>query len=90
MATLNFTKNGNAWVSDEIPVSSDFNIHIEREKPAQLNFLQKTSGEKWAEILEAEKYKNKTVIDVDIQVLVPKSVKVISYSEVESAQYTTV
>lgn len=90
MATLNFTKNGNAWVSDEISVSSDFNIHIEREKPAQLNFLQKTSGEKWAEILEAEKYKNKTVIDVDIQVLVPKSVKVISYSEVKSAQYTTV
>lgn len=48
MTTLNFTKNGNAWVSDEISVSSDFNIHIEREKPAQLNFLQKTSGDKWA------------------------------------------
>lgn len=52
--------------------------------------MQKTSGEKWAEIPEAEKYANKNVIDVDIQILVPKSIKIISYSEVTQAQYTAV
>ena len=46
MAQLNFTQNGLAWISDEISVSSDFNLHIEREKAAQLNIMQKTSGEK--------------------------------------------
>lgn len=90
MTHLNFTKNGNSWISDEIQVSSDFNIHIERSRPAQFNIMQKTSGEKWAEIPEAEKYANKNVIDVDIQILVPKSIKIISYSEVTQAQYTAV
>lgn len=51
--------------------------------------MQKTSGEKWADIIEAERYANKTVIDVDIQVLIPKKIKVISYSKVTSAEYTT-
>ena len=78
MAQLNFTQNGLAWISDEISVSSDFNLHIEREKPVQLNIMQKTRGEKWADIIEAERYANKTVIDVDIQVLIPKKIKVIS------------
>lgn len=59
MAQLNFTQNGLAWISDEISVSSDFNLHIEREKAAQLNIMQKTSGEKWADIIEAERYANK-------------------------------
>nr|DAX02737.1 MAG TPA: hypothetical protein [Bacteriophage sp.] len=89
MAQLNFTQNGLAWISDEISVSSDFNLHIEREKAAQLNIMQKTSGEKWGDIIEAERYANKTVIDVDIQVLIPKKIKVISYSKVTSAEYTT-
>ena len=89
MAQLNFTQNGLAWISDEISVSSDFNLHIEREKAAQLNIMQKTGGEKWADIIEAERYANKTVIDVDIWVLIPKKIKVISYSKVTSAEYTT-
>lgn len=41
MATLNFTKNGNAWVSDEIPVSSDFNIHIERKNQHSLTSFKR-------------------------------------------------
>lgn len=90
MAQLNFTQSGNAWISDEIQVSSDFNIHIERKKSGQFNIMQKTSGDKWADIPEAEKYANKNVIDVDIQILVSKSIKIISYSEVTQAQYTTV
>lgn len=89
MAQLNFTQNGLAWISDEISVSSDFNLHIEREKAAQLNIMQKTSGEKWGDIIEAERYANKTVIDVDIQVFIQKKIKVISYSKVTSAEYTT-
>lgn len=88
MAVLNFTQKGNAWISDEFPVTGDFNLHIEREKAAQFNVLQKTSGTKFADVLDADRYKNKTIIDVDVQVLVPKTIKVISYSKVTSAEYT--
>lgn len=90
MNTLNFTKKGLSWVSDDIQVSSDFNLHIERKKPGQLNIMQKTSGSSFADIQEAKEYENQTVIDVDIQILVPKTIKVISFSEVTQAQYTTV
>lgn len=88
MAVLNFTQKGDAWISDEFSVSGDFNLHIEREKAAQLNVLQKTAGTKFAEVLDADLYKNKTVIDLDVQVLIPKTIKVISYSKVTSAEYT--
>lgn len=39
MAQLNFTQNGLAWISDEISVSSDFNLHIERENVQQFPYV---------------------------------------------------
>lgn len=88
MGNLNFTKNGNAWVSDEFIVNGDFNLHMERKKSGQINIMQKTSGQLFAEVKESAQFINSTVIDVDIQVLIPKTFKVISYSEVENASYT--
>lgn len=90
MKALIFTKSEDAWISNEILVSSDFNIHIERNRPARFRIMQKTSGNEWADIPESGKYAINTVIDVDIQILVPKRIKIISYSEVTQAQYTTV
>lgn len=88
MATLNFTQKGNAWISDEVSVTKDFNLHVERKSNGQFNLLQKTSGTNFAEVVEAKPLTNTSIIDLDIQVLVPKTFKVISYSEVTEASYT--
>ena len=50
--------------------------------------MQKTAGSKFAEVREAEPFSNNEVIDIDVQVLISKTFKVISYSEVTDAYYS--
>lgn len=89
MGNLNFSKRkGEAWISDEFIVNGDFNLHVERNGKRQFNLLQKTAGSKFAEVREAEPFSNSEVIDIDVQVIIPKTFKVISYSEVVNASYT--
>ena len=88
MGYLNFSQKGDAWVSEEFIVNGDFNLHVERKGKGQFNLMQKTAGSKFAEVREAEPFSNNEVIDIDVQVLISKTFKVISYSEVTDAYYS--
>ena len=87
MNTLQFTQKNGIWESSEFTVSGDFNLHIERATASRFKLMQKTSGTNFANVLESTAYHNEAVIDVDVQVLVPKTFKAISHTEVKEAFY---
>lgn len=83
---LNFSKQGTKWVADfEAP--SDFNLHIEREKVAYINIMQR--GTALGEYDLSKSFSADKIFDYDFGALVyPKWIRVISGSEVKNASVT--
>ena len=80
---LNFEKQGTKWVA-EFKVTSDFNLHIEREEKGFLFVQQRTTdvGE-YDSVNGANFSPTDSVIDVTLFDLVyPKWIKVVSEAEV--------
>lgn len=77
-----FWKEG-AYVS-EFQITSDFNLHVEREKGGRFLVYQKTVENGEYDIVDGiDMYRHKDVIDIDMSALVyPKYIKVVSESEV--------
>jgi hypothetical protein len=75
---LNFTKIDNLWVA-EFEVNGNVNLHIERAEGGYLSIGQRTAGNNYAYIADAQQLDSKLTIDEDIQgVIYPKNIKVAS------------
>lgn len=75
---LNFIKDNNKYVS-EFEVSSDFNLHIERNEGGTLYIQQRTGNGQYDTVKDAVFKLGDSVIDYDFQALVyPKYIKIIS------------
>ena len=80
---LNFEKQGTKWVA-EFKVTSDFNLHIEREEAGFLFVQQRTTPDgEYDSVNGANFSPSDGVIDMDFVALVyPKWIKVVSEAEV--------
>lgn len=75
---LNFIKDNNKYVS-EFEVSSDFNLHIERNEGGTLYIQQRTGNGQYDTVKDAVFKLGDSVIDYDFQALVyPKYIKIVS------------
>lgn len=83
VTTLTFTKIENGYESQVVTVTSDFNLHLEREKSGAVYMFQKTDGYEFGcgKSFDAGNiWKN---LDIDINArLYPKDIKIISSSAV--------
>lgn len=82
MAELVFVKEGSKYVC-EIQVTSDFNLHIERDEKGFLYVQQRTtSNGEYDSINDANFAPSDLIIDVDFTALVyPKWIKIVSEKE---------
>ena len=89
MATLNFQKNNNYYIA-EIEVTSDFNLHIERNTSGYLIMQVRTSPTgKFDSIKGFKARENDQVIDYDFSALVyPKTIRIVSEVEPTIAEIT--
>lgn len=88
MAQLTFNKTNDQWVA-EFEATADFNLHIERSDVGTLGIYQRgTANGNYAPVEGAVLQLGKTY-DADFSALVyPKYIKVVSASEVTSAEVT--
>ena len=79
METLEFKKKGSKYEA-EITVSSDFNLHIEREQSGVLYVQQRTSENGAFDSISGANFgQTDTVIDYDfVGSIYPKHIKVVS------------
>lgn len=85
MATINFTQKGDLWISEDITVNNDYNIHLEREGGGMVQLGQKTAGNLFASVVlpQVSGLYSGTTVDIDISHGVyPKTIKITSYSKV--------
>lgn len=85
MTTINFTQKGDLWVSEDITVKNDYNIHLEREGGGMVQLGQKTAGNLFASVVlpQVSGLYSGTTVDIDISHGVyPKTIKITSYSKV--------
>ena len=82
MAELSFTNEGSKYVC-EFEVSSDFNLHLERDKGGFLFLYQRSSdGGSYDSVGDAKFAPHDSIIDYDCTALVyPKFIKVVSEVE---------
>lgn len=90
MAELSFTKEGSKYVC-EFEVSSDFNLHLERDKGGFLFLYQRSSdGGSYDSVGDAKFAPHDSIIDYDCTALVyPKTIKIVSEVEPTYAAVTT-
>lgn len=85
---LTFNKDGNLYVT-EFEVTTDFNLHLERDKGGKVSFYQRSTNGQYDSIEELEKNID-LVFDYDFQSLVwPKYIKITSESLPTVATLTT-
>lgn len=91
MAALTFSKQGEVYVSNEVTVNKDYNLHLEREGGGVLKIEQKTAGTQFAECKlppELTMWAGQ-VIDYDIaHGVYPKTIRVTSATNVTSGTLT--
>lgn len=86
---IEFTNIDNIWVA-EFEVTSDFNLHIERNAEGRLDIYQRTAGGEYEHIHNTGYLNNKAVYDNDFQALVyPKWIKIKSAVKPLIATITT-
>ena len=86
---IEFTNIDNIWVA-EFEVTSDFNLHIERNTEGRLDIYQRTAGGEYEHIHNTGYLNNKAVYDNDFQALVyPKWIKIKSAVKPIIATITT-
>lgn len=90
MVELSFLKSGSKYIC-EFEVSSDFNLHIEREKGGYLFLYQRSSeGGNYDSVGDAKFAPQDLVVDYDCSALVyPKYIKIVSEVEPSYAAITT-
>lgn len=83
---LNFENQGTKWVA-EFKVTSDFNLHIEREEKGFLFVQQRTTPDgEYDSVKGANFAPSDMVIDMDYPALIyPKWIRVVSEAEVKRA-----
>lgn len=73
---IKFNQVGNLWVA-EFEVTSDFNLHIERDAEGKLDIYQKTAGNQYEYIYDIGYLNNRMVYDSDFTALIyPKYIKI--------------
>lgn len=85
MAIINFTQKGDLWISGDIIVNNDYNIHLERDGGGAVQLGQKTAGDLFASVVlpQTPGLYSGTTVDIDISHGVyPKTIKITSYSKV--------
>lgn len=89
MAELSFVKEGSKYVC-EFEVSSDFNLHLERDKGGFLFLYQRSSdGGSYDSVGDAKFAPHDSIIDYDCTALVyPKFIKIVSEVEPTCAVVT--
>ena len=89
MATLNFTKEGSLYVAD-VEVTSDFNLHIEREQGGVIYMQARTTSTGRFDSVKGFNIANlDPVIDYDFSALVyPKTIRIVSEVEPTFAEIT--
>lgn len=89
MAELSFTNEGSKYVC-EFEVSSDFNLHLERDKGGFLFLYQRSSdGGSYDSVGDAKFAPHDSIIDYDCTALVyPKTIKIVSEVEPTYAAVT--
>lgn len=91
MTELNFTLTDGRYVSQEVSVEGDYNVHLELTGRGLVGVEQRTAGEKFCGCLmggDAENVIN-TVFDFDFSHLVyPKTIRVWSLKEVSCGYLT--
>lgn len=90
MVELSFLKSGSKYIC-EFEVSSDFNLHVEREKGGYLYLYQRSSeGGNYDSVDDAKFASQDLVVDYDCSALVyPKYIKIVSEVEPSYAAITT-
>lgn len=90
MVELSFLKSGSKYIC-ELEVSSDFNLHIEREKGGYLFLYQRSSeGGNYDSVGDAKFAPQDLVVDYDCSAIVyPKCIKIVSEVEPSYAAITT-
>lgn len=89
MATLKFTKEGSRYVT-EVEVTSDFNLHIEREQGGVIYLQTRTTPTGRFDSVKGFNIANlDSVIDYDFTALVyPKTIRIVSEVEPTLAEIT--
>lgn len=89
MATLKFTKEGSRYVA-EVEVTSDFNLHIEREKGGVIFLQVRTSPTGGFDSVSGFNIANlDPIVDYDFSALVyPKTIRIVSEVEPTMAEIT--
>lgn len=86
---IKFTNIDNLWVA-EFEVTSDFNLHLERDTEGRLDIYQRTAGGDYEYIYDIGYLNRRTVYDNDFQALVyPKWIKIKSAVKPLVATITT-
>lgn len=86
---IQFTNINNLWVA-EFEVTSDFNLHLERDTEGRLDIYQRTAGGDYEYIYDIGYLNKRTVYDNDFQALVyPKWIKIKSAVKPLIATITT-
>lgn len=80
---LKFSKTEVGYESQVVTVTSDFNLHLEREKSGAVYIFQRTDGNKFGYGTSFDAGNMWKDLDVDLNVrLYPKDIKVLSSSAV--------
>lgn len=89
MATLKFTKEGSHYVAD-VEVTSDFNLHIERDTAGYLVLqVRTTNSGGWDRVRGFNVANLDPVVDYDFSALVyPKTIRIESEVEPTMAEIT--
>ena len=89
---LTFTRQGGRYVSQEVAVDGDYNVHLELSAPGMVGLEQRTAGNDFDQVIlpkEVSDVYDRT-FDFDFQHLVyPKTVRVTSLAEVKTGIITT-
>lgn len=86
---LVFEKQGDVYVA-EFEVTSDFNLHIEKEVGVLYTYQRGTSEGMFDFIDGLSMRRDDVVLDIDVTALVyPKTIQIKSYGEITKAVVTT-
>lgn len=90
---MQFAKNNNVWIA-EVSVDGVFNMHLERISGGMLDIAQRTTTEGKFQYIKLPydiSANTGDVLDMDFDGLVfPKTIRVISYSEVITGTITEI
>ena len=83
VTTLTFAKIENGYESQVVTVTSDFNLHLERESRGAVYIFQRTDGNKFGYGTSFDAGNLWKDLDVDLDArLYPKDIKIVSSSAV--------